>query len=173
MYTSPPLLRQSFVPWKGWGEAQGPSHLAQCSSVQSGDAARGGSSTSLQDFYSRVSSTSRARVSPLSVDLLCCTQQPRKKGWRSLPDVGEHLPPAPAAIPRFYNALRKAFFSVWWSGGWANRATRQQRAHHPNVLSQLCLKWDIPTFLLINCRTLQRDGKEMWSLLCGVNHHGV
>ena len=122
MYTSPPLLRQSFVPWKGW-EAQCPSPLAQCSSVQSGDAARGVSSTSLQDFYSRVSSTSLARVSPLSVDLLCCTQQPRKKGWRSLPDIGERLPPAPPAIPRLYNALRNAPFSFWWSGGWANRAT--------------------------------------------------
>ena len=105
--------------------------------------------------------------------LLHPTTAQGKKGWRSLPDVGEHLPPAPAAIPRLYNALRNAPFSVWWSGGWANRATRQQRAHHPNVLSQLCLKWDIPTFLLINCRTLQRDGKEMWSLLCGVHHHGV
>ena len=114
MYTRPPLLRQSFVPWKGW-EAQCPSPLAQCSSVQSGDAARGVSSTSLQDFYSRVSSTSLARVSPLSVDLLCCAQQPRKKGWRSLPDIGERLPPPPA-IPRLYNALRNAPFSVWWSG---------------------------------------------------------
>ena len=50
--------------------------------------------------------------------------------------------------------------------------SRQQRTPHPNVISQLCLKWENPTFLWINCRTLQREGKEIWRLLC-VNHHGV
>ena len=186
MYTSPPLLRQSFVPWKGWGEAQGPSHLAQCSSLQSGDAARGVSSTSLQDFYSRVSTTSLARVSPLSVDLLCCTQQPRKKGWRSLPDVREHLPPPPPAIPRLYNALRNAPFSVWWSGGWANQAAGAVSKELLDSTSK-CFFSTVPAIrhLYISVDQLQnfteggkRDVKSPlwcespWGVITLLQHHG-
>ena len=60
-----------------------------------------------------------------------------EKGWRSLPDIGERLPPppAPAAIPRLYNALRNTPFSVWWSGGWANRAAG---AISKELLIQIC-----------------------------------
>ena len=82
MYTSHPLLRQSFVPWKGWEAQWCPSHHAQCSSVQSGDAARGVSSTSLYK--------SRLQVSPesplcLSIYSAAPNNRARQEGLKKSP----------------------------------------------------------------------------------------
>ena len=167
MYTRPPLLRQSFVPWKGW-EAQCPSPLAQCSSVQSGDAARGVSSTSLYK--------SRLQVSPESPLCLSIYSAAPREGLKKSPRH-RRAPTTTTSTSSYPKTLQcvaqHGIQRLMIRGlGKPSRWSHQQRTPHPNLFSQLCLKWDIPTFLWMNCRTLQREGKEMWRLLC-VNHHGV